>query len=90
MKKLSLLLCLSLLACDIPEEDYVESTEASTQMVKKASIEEIKFPKGLLYVWIDPSTQCKYYFTKGVHQGGISIRYTKEGLPDCPAQESKP
>lgn len=85
MKKLSLLLCLSLMACD-----QVESLKATEPSTKVETLREIKFTQQQLYIWVDPSTKCKYYYTYGGHQGGLAIRYTKDGLPDCPKQESKP
>ena len=32
-------------------------------------------------VWRDPDTGCAYFLTQ---QGGIGLRYRRDGLPDCP------
>ena len=32
-------------------------------------------------VWRDPDTGCAYYLTP---QGGVSPRFRRDGLPDCP------
>jgi hypothetical protein len=31
--------------------------------------------------WRDPDTGCAYLLTQ---QGGIALRYRRDGLPDCP------
>ena len=32
-------------------------------------------------LWHDPDTGCAYYLTP---QGGVTARYLRNGLPDCP------
>jgi hypothetical protein len=32
-------------------------------------------------VWRDPDTGCGYFLTP---QGGVSVRFRRDGLPDCP------
>lgn len=88
MKKIILFSSIFLVGCDIPEPDYIKSTEKTVETKNYVHEDLGKFmlEKHNLFIWIDPSTGCKYYVYDGVQRGSLSIRYTKEGKPDCSVQ----
>jgi hypothetical protein len=42
---------------------------------------------GTIFEWKDPHTECVYYYRNDGQRGGLTIKFKRNGKPDCPGSD---